>query len=184
MNIPGHSGADLHTFLLMLTLSEKQFLRQSVTDLGRELLQQAQDAHGFFTTKTRYAIGYSDPVARQQVQEKLDHAVALLAIANIMAIFEDRLPRKYWTKIFQEPAITVRLKAYRHIRFSAINGFIGTRASENKLDFDKTMSGNSPLRGVRSYDDESVFLDESAASFALSFLNEAYSKAVVKVHQL
>lgn len=159
-------------------------LRESIIDLGRELMQQAQDAHGFFTTKTRYAISYPDPAKTKDVQLKLDHAVALLAIANIMAIFEDRIPKKYWTKILNDPSTTTRLKAYRHIRFSAINGFVGTRANENTIDFNKVMAGGDPLQGVLSFDGETVFLNEQAANHAITFVTQAYQKVVVKIHQL
>ena len=168
----------------MLSQTEKQTLKQSINDLGRELMQQAQDAHGFFTTKTRHAVSYSDLATRQDVQNKLDHAVALLAIANLMAVFEDHLPKKYWTKVLHDSAVTMRLKAYRHIRFSAISGFTGSRAKYNKSDFDKVMASSSPLRGVRSYDNCSVFLDEQAASIAFAFVNQIYSQAIVKIHHI
>lgn len=168
----------------MLSAAEITNLKQSTILLGQELLQQAQDAHGFFTTKTRHAVGYSDPATRQRVQENLDHAVAALAIANIMAIFENRLPKKYWVTIFQDSKVTVRLKAYRHIRYSTIHGFTHSRADENKLDFDKIMSGENPLRGIRSYSDDEVFLEETAANFAFEFIQRQFNVAIVKIHEL
>lgn len=168
----------------MLTSSDIQNLKQSIIDLGQELTQQAQDAHGFFTTKTRYAVSYQDLATRQRVQEKLDHAVAMLAIANIMAIFEKQLPKKFWTTIFQDSKITVRLKAYRHIRYSAVNGFTGSRAKEHRADFDKVMSGTNALRGIKLHTDQIILLDETAANFAFEFIRRQYERAIVKIHQI
>lgn len=166
----------------MLTTSEKQYLQRSVIDLGRDLMQQAQDAHGFFTTKTRFAVSYSDTAQRQKVQEKLDHAVALLAVANIMAIFEKHLPKKYWTKVFQDPATTKKLRAYRHVRLCAVNGFTGERAIENTKDFDKQMASDEKLLGITSFSSSELMLDETAANHAFQFIRGLYDRAVIKVH--
>ena len=67
-----------------------QELFEKVQNLTSEFQPLAQGAFGFFTTKTRYAVSYNDPEIRNKVQDELDHAVALLAIAHLMTIFETR----------------------------------------------------------------------------------------------
>ena len=69
-----------------------QELFEKVQNLTSELQPLLQGAFGFFTTKTRYAVSYQDIEVRKKVQDELDHAVALLAIAHVMTIFEDSFP--------------------------------------------------------------------------------------------
>lgn len=168
----------------MISEREIQNLKQSISTLGTELIQQAQDAHGFFTTKTRYAVSYSDQNMRQQVQERLDHAVNILAIANIMAIFEQYILEKYWPIIFADESIILHLKAYRHIRFSAIYGFTMQRAAENHQEFDNIMSSSDPIRGVSEYSQKALKLGETSAYYASEYVRRQYEKAIVRIHQI
>jgi len=94
-----------------ITAAEKTTLIASLSELGQELMQQAQGAQGNLLSKTRHADSISDPAIRLDVQKKLDHAVNLLAIANLMAIFEDHLPKKYWATVFRSPSLAKELRA-------------------------------------------------------------------------
>jgi hypothetical protein len=90
-------------------------LSSGLTTLGQELVTQNQDALGWLCSQTRNAVTYSDPLARQRVQSNLDHAVGLLCVAHIMALFEKYLPYNYWPELLNQDELQ-RLIAYRHIR--------------------------------------------------------------------
>ena len=147
-------------------------------------MQQNQDAYGFFTTKTRHAVSYQNLAVRQEVQNKLDHAVALLATSNVMAIFESFFPRKYWSPVLRSPASTTRLRALRHLRFAAIHGFTGLRPNENRRDFNRVMSSADPLPGVRSFTADRVELELESASHALAFTRRQYELAICRVERM
>lgn len=148
-----------------------------------ELQQQSQDAFGFFSTKTRHAVGYSDPIKRKEVQEKLDHAVGLLAVAHVMALFEDSFPQEYWTDIIDDDSNYKTLMAYRHVRHCAANGFTGKRPDEDHEFFDEIMNSESPLRGVDSFESDELFLEESVGNYAHTFLSGLMNKIIVELHK-
>lgn len=159
-------------------------LFDKVVKLSGELQPLLQGAFGFFTTKTRFAVSYQDTDTRNRVQDELDHAVALLAIAHVMTIFEDNFPSSYWEEIINDTEKFDTLKAYKHIRNSTINGFTGSRSNDDEYDhFKQVMNSNNPLRGVKSFDDENFFLTESAGNFAHSFITDLMNKIVVELHK-
>jgi len=162
-----------------------QELFDKVQSLTGELQPLLQGAFGFFTTKTRYAVSYSDPEVRNKVQDELDHAVALLAIAHVMTIFEDCFPSQYWEEIINDTENYNILKAYKHIRNSTVNGFIGHRSKDDdEYDyFDDVMNSSNPLKGVKEFDDEKISLAESAGNFAHSFITDLTNKIIVELHK-
>ena len=105
----------------MLNQTEKTALLASLSALGQGLIQQAHDAQGQLLSKTQHAVSISDPQVRQSVQSKLDHSVNLIAIANVMAIFEHHFPRRYWVKVYKDPTLTKQLRAFRHMQHCAIS---------------------------------------------------------------
>lgn len=164
--------------------SEIALLKAGLSKLGQELVGEAHHLQAYFLQKTRHAVSYPDKDYREKVQAKLDHSATVFAIANQMAAFESLFPKRFWTKILRDANVTVRLKAYRHIRFSAINGFTGNRASENRVDFDKIMSSSSPLLGVIEHDNEKFVLNLDAVHHFQPFVHKQWERAVVRVHQL
>lgn len=168
----------------MITPTEKTQLMASMNVLGQELIQQAQQAHGNLMSKTQHAVSISDPQIRQQVQDKLDHAVNLLAIANVMAIFERHLPKEYWARAYRDPTITKQLRAFRHIRFCAANGFTGLRASENKTDFDKEYLAGDLPNWISSCNQHELFVKSGAAEFVFQVIRRAWERGIVAIHSM
>jgi len=165
----------------VFTAAEIANLQTGLSVLGQELIQQSQDVYGFFVTKTAYAVTYNDVNKRVEIQQKLDSAVAMFGIANLMTIFEDHFPYRYWAQILSDPKVTVRLKAYRHLRYCAINGILGKRVDIHRGDFNRIMLSDLPVRGVSSYDDDYILLSILAPNYAFSFVREQWSKATVLV---
>ena len=162
-----------------------QELFNKVLNLTSKLQPLSQGAFGYFTTKTRFAISYQDVETRKKVQDELDHAVALLAIAHVMTIFEDSFPCKYWEEIINDTEKYNMLKAYKHIRNSTVNGFTGYRSSGDKEYgyFTQVMKSNSPIKGVKSFNDEKIFLAESSGNFAHSFITDLMNKIIAELHK-
>ncbi len=162
-----------------------QELFEKVQNLTRELQPLSQGAFGFFTTKTRYAVSYNDQEIRNKVQDELDHAVALLAIAHVMTIFEESFSSKYWEEIIDDTENYDSLKAYKHIRNSTVNGFTGYRSIDDDEYnyFNQVMNSDKPLIGVNSFDDKKIFLAESAGNFAHSFITALLNKIIVELHK-
>lgn len=146
------------------------------------MIGEHQEAHAIFCTRTRYAVSVQDQVARQRIQADLDHGVGLFCAAHVMAIFEKAIPSKHWDDIF-EPDDILRLKALRHIRRCAANGFTGDRVQEDAAEFDAVMASGQPLRGVESFDATEIRLSEMIGIDALPILQDLANKAVIKVHQ-
>ena len=160
-------------------------LFNKVQKLTGELQPLLQGAFGFFSTKTRHAVSYEDPDTRKKVQDELDHAVALLAIAHVMTIFEDSFPNKYWEEIINDAENYNIIKAYKHIRNSTVKGFTGYRSNDDEeYDyFNQVMNSNNPLKGVKSFDDKKIFLAESAGIFAHSFISGLMNEIIVELHK-
>ena len=162
-----------------------QELFEKVQNLTRKLQPLSQGAFGYFTTKTRYAVSYQDVELRNRVQEELDHAVALLSIAHVMTIFEDNFPIQYWEEIINDTEGYDKLKAYKHIRNSTVQGFTGNR-SENDEEyeyFDNVMSSDNPIDGVRSFNDKKIFLTESSGNYVHTFITNLTNKIIVEIHK-
>jgi hypothetical protein len=149
--------------------------------LGQELATQNQDALGWLCSTTRNVVSYSDPQTRQRVQHNLDHAVGLLCVAHIMAVFELGFPNIYWPVIL-DPADVRRLFAYRHIRCCAANGFTGVRPQDDYADFDLVMASDLPLRGVINHTDKAIVLSLDVLSDLSLFTREVINKAIVAAH--
>jgi len=166
-------------------LEVTQGVFDKVQNLTRELQPLSQGAFGFFTTKTRHAVSYNDPEIRKKVQDELDHAVALLAIAHVMTIFEDSLPSNYWEEIIDDPETYNILKAYKHIRNSTVNGFTGCRSKDDDEYncFNQVMNSSNPLKGVKSFNDDKIFLAESAGNYSHTFIANLMNKIIVEVHK-
>lgn len=166
-------------------LEVTQELFDKVQNLTRELQPLLQGAFGYFTTKTRHAVSYNDPEIRTKVQDELDHAVALLAIAHVMTIFEDSFPSNYWEEIINDTEKYNILKAYKHIRNSTVNGFTGYRSKDDDeyICFNEVMYSNNPLKGVKSFNDEKIFLAESAGNYTHTFITDLMNKIIVEVHK-
>lgn len=170
-------------------MSEQLEITQGLFDNVQRILGEfqplSQGAFGFFTTKTRYAVSYQDIEIREKVQNELDHAVALLAIAHVMTIFEDNFPSTYWEEIIIDQENLKKLKAYKHIRNITINGFTGNRtANDYEYNiFNQVMNSGTPLQGVKSFDEDKVLLTESAGNFAHSFLTRLTNEIVVEVYK-
>lgn len=162
-----------------------QELFEKVQNLTRELQPLSQGAFGFFTTKTRFAVSYQDIEIRNKVQDELDHAVALLAIAHVMTIFENSFPSEFWEEIINDTEKYNILKAYKHIRNSTVNGFTGYRSIDDDEYnyFNQVMSSSNPLQGIKSYDEKNILLDESAGNFAHSFITELMNIIIVELHR-
>ncbi|WP_368343642.1 hypothetical protein [Pelagovum sp. HNIBRBA483] len=168
----------------MLDQTEKSSLMASLSALGQDLMQQAHDAQGQLLSKTQHAVSISDPQVRQSVQSKLDHSVNLLAIANIMAIFEYHFPRKYWVKTYNDPKLTKQLRAFKHMQHCAIYGFTGVRATNNRVDFDRVFSASSKPNWIASLSDDELFLSNGAAAHVYQVVRTAWERAIVAVHQM
>jgi len=150
--------------------------------LGQELATQNQDALGWLCSTTRNVVPYSDPEASKRVQRNLDHAVGMLCVAHIMAVFEAGFPGNYWPALLSSHDVQ-RLKAYRHVRNCAANGFTGTRPPADYADFDSVMTSSCPLRGVISYTDNSLVLSTDVLSDLCVLVREITNKAIVAAHQ-
>ncbi|MEH6504373.1 MAG: hypothetical protein V7682_10795 [Cycloclasticus sp.] len=166
-------------------LEVTQELFNKVVNLTGELQPLSQGAFGFFTTKTRHAVSYQDLEVRKKVQGELDHAVALLAIAHVMTIFEDSFSIEYWEEIINDTELFGKLKAYKHIRNSTVNGFTGYRSigDDEYNYFNQVMNSNSPLKGVEIFDDKNIFLTEGAGNFAHSFITDLMNRIIVELHK-
>ena len=151
---------------------------------GQELMQLSQQAHGYFVAKTRHAITISDPILRADIQAKLDHSVNLVAIANVMAVFEQSLPKKYWVRVFRDTELTKQLRAFRHIRFSAVNGLTAKRASENSTDFDKLFRPNDLPNWISVLTDSELILNDGAAEYVFRVVKTAYDRGITAVHNI
>jgi len=162
-----------------------QEIFNKVQNLTSKLQPLSQGAFGYFTTKTRFAISYQDVETRKKVQDELDHAVALLAIAHVMTIFEDSFPYQYWEEIINDTEKYNTLKAYKHIRNSTVNGFTSYRSigDDEYSYFTQVMESNSPIEGVKSFDDKKIFLAERSGNFAHSFITDLMNKIIVELHK-
>ena len=156
-------------------------LFQDIVALNTTMITETQEAHGQFCTRTRYAVSVQDQTVRQRIQADLDHGVGLFCAAHVMAIFEKALPSKYWDDIF-EPDDLLLLKALRHIRHCAANGFTGDRVQDDAAEFDTVMASDKPLRGVESFDAAQIRLSEQIGIHALPILQGLANKALIKVH--
>ena len=150
--------------------------------LGNKLMDLAQKAQGNLLSKTQHAVQISDPKTRLEVQESLDHAVNILGIANIMAIFEEHLPKRYWVKVLREPKITKKLRAFRHLRFCANNGFTERRAKENAKDFDAAFLNAGEVAWLAQYDADRIILRTGATQQVYQEVRLAFERAIVAVH--
>lgn len=159
-----------------------QSLSSGLTTLGQELVTQNQDALGWLCSKTRNAVTYSDPQTRQRVQDNLDHAIGLLCVAHIMAVFEKYLPCNYWPALLTQEELQ-RLKAYRHIRNCAANGFTGLRPTADHAEFNTVMASQHPLRGVMEYTDASIFLSPDVLNDLSAFVRRVSNMAIVAAHR-
>jgi len=162
-----------------------QELFEKVQTLASELQPLSQGAFGYFTTKTRHAISYQDIEVRNRVQEELDHAVALLAIAHVMTIFEENFPIKYWEEIISDTEDYNKLKAYKHIRNSTVNGFTGNRSKDDDeySYFNQVMDSDNPIDGVMRFNDEKIFLTESSGNYIHTFITNLMNKIIVEIHK-
>ncbi len=84
-----------------------QELVNKVQNLTSKLQPLSQGAFGYFTNNTQYTISYQDDEIRKKVQDELDHAVALLAIAHVMTIFENSFSYQYWEEIINDTKSTI-----------------------------------------------------------------------------
>lgn len=150
--------------------------------LGQELVTQNQDALGWLCSTTRNVVTYSDPATRQRVQHNLDHAVGLLCVAQMMAVFEAGFPRNYWPALLNSHEVQ-RLNAYCHIRSCAANGFTGARPLTDHADFDLVMTSSCPLSGVINYTDRTIELSLDVISELSILVREITNKAIVAAHQ-
>ena len=158
-------------------------IMNDLVELGQILLKQSQDAFGYLHSSTRHVIGYSDPEERNRVQNNLNHAVSLLSVAHVMSIFEQKLPSIYWNLVL-EPNDIELIKAYRHIRQCACNGFTGIRSDIDYLEFDSIMTSDTPLSGIEFYDDKSIVLNEHIGLNALEFIRRITDKAIVSASNI
>lgn len=157
-------------------------LLQDIIALNTTMITETQEAHGQFCTRTRYAVSVQDQAARKRIQADLDHGVGLFCAAHVMAIFEKALPSKHWDDIF-EPDDLQRLKALRHIRRCAANGFTGDRCQDDAAEFDAVMASGQPLRGVEDFDATQIRLSERIGIDALPILQGLANTALIKVSQ-
>lgn len=155
-------------------------LTPGLLDLGRDLANQNQDALGWLCSTTRNVVTYSDPETRKRVQSNLDHAVGMLCVAHVMAAFEKGFPSDYWSNVLSESEI-LRLKAYRHIRGCASNGFTGDRPTTDYNEFDLVMT-TSPLRGVISHKENSIFLAPDIVNDLCVLVRGITDRAIVAAH--
>lgn len=168
----------------MLNQNEKTTLLASLNALGQDLMQQAHDAQGQLLSRTQHAVSISDPQIRQSVQFKLDHSVNLLAIANIMAIFENHFPRRYWVKVYNDPKLTKQLRAFRHMQHCAVYGFTGVRASDNRFDFDHMFTPSSKPNWIAKLSADELILNNGAAAHVFQAVRTAWERGIVAVHQM
>lgn len=160
-----------------------QEIFEKVQNFTGELQPMLQGAYGFFTTKTRHAVSYQDLEVREKVQSELDHAVSLLAIAHLMTKFEDSFPIEFWESIIDDAEEYNKLKAYKHIRTSTKNGFTGYRSEDAEFEyFNQVMGSNNPLNGIKHFDDNKIFLAESAGNYAHTFITGLMNKIIVELH--
>lgn len=158
-------------------------LFQDVQQLQSTLITEHQQVHGHFCTSTRHkASVIQDQAIREKVQADLDHAVGLFCAAHSMALFEEALPEKYWADIYSSDEIQL-LKGFRHLRRCTANGFRGKRPKEDAAEFDAVMKSSAPIRGVESYDSESVRVSELVGSNALPILQNLVNKALIEIHK-
>lgn len=157
-------------------------LLQDITDLNTKIITETQGALVQFCTRTRYAVSVQDQAARKRIQADLDHGVGLFCAAHVMAIFEKALPSEHWDDIF-EPDDVILLKALRHIRRCAANGFTGDRVQDDAVEFDAVMASGRPLRGVESFDAAQIRLSEMIGFDAFPILQGLANKALIEVHQ-
>jgi len=157
-------------------------LLQDISALNTKMITEIQEAHGHFCTRTRYAVSVQDPIARQRIQADLDHGVGLFCAAHVMATFEKALPSEHWNDIF-EPDDVLLLKALRHIRRCAANGFTGDRVQDDAMEFDVVMASSQPLRGIMSFDSNHIRLSEQVGINALPILQGLANKALIEVYQ-
>ena len=161
----------------------QEIYENAVSFMG-ELQPMLQGAFGFFTTKTRNAVTYEDPLIREKVQNELDHAVSLLAIAHLMTKFEDGFPFELWVSIINDPEKLNILNAYKHISNSAIKGFSGYRLRDAEFEcFNQVMTSENPLKGIKFYDDNKIFLAEAAGNYAHTFITDIMNKIIVELHK-
>jgi hypothetical protein len=153
-------------------------LHGDILNLMQILIGERQEAHAFFATKTRYAVGFSDPAERQRVQADLDHGVGLFCAAHAMALFEKKLPSRHWADIFDQHDLQ-RLKALRHLRRCAAKGFSGDRVPEDSAEFDAVMASSNPLRGVESFTADEIRLSSLIGINEMPFLQQMGNKALV-----
>jgi hypothetical protein len=149
--------------------------------LGQEIATQNQDAFGWLCSTTRNVVTYADPATRQRVQRNLDHAVGLLCVAHMMAVFEAGFPCNYWPALLSSHDVQ-RLNAYRHIRNCAANGFTGDRPQADHADFGSVMTSNSPLRGVISYTHDTIVLSQDVLSDLCALIQDITNRAIVAAH--
>lgn len=151
-----------------------------LVELGRELLTHGQDATGWLCTKTRNVVEYSDPAIRARVQKDLDHSVALVSIAHLMAAVEQRFPETYWSVVLDKDDVEL-LEALRHVRHCAANGFTGLRPEPDRAAFDSVMA-DRPLQGVLVSEPTRLLLTTDIVFDASRLLRAVVDRAVVAAH--
>ena len=161
---------------------KEQNLKETLVKLGQTWQVETQDAYGHLTSKTRHAVGVSDPETRARIQGNLDHAVGLLCVAHAMTLFEKGFPSEFWPKYLEDSEVQI-LKAYRHLRRCAANGFVGDRVDEDREDFDAVMTSDQRFQGVDKFDENTLRLTERITSEVMPFLQMATNKALVATYQ-
>ena len=49
--------------------------------------------------------------------------------------------------------------------------------------FDQVMHSDNPIKGVKSFDDDTIFLTESAGIFVHTFIRDLTNKIIVEIHK-
>ncbi len=161
--------------------SDRETLRQQLAKLGQTLGSETQSANAHLATRCRNAISYSDPDTRQRIQSDLNHAVGLFSVAHVMTVLELGFPPHCWDELLDQEDI-LTLHALQHLRASAGNGLSGLRAKECHEQFDAVMASKDPIRGVKSFDNAKVRLEEQVGMYAATTLQQIVNKALVRAH--
>lgn len=123
-----------------------------------------------------------DPAARERLQAEISHTVGLVCVSHLLTQFEICFPQQYWHQALP-PADVERLKAYRHIRWTAVEGLGHVRSEEDRSAFDAVMGSSTPIPGVSDYDGRTLKVS-SYVQFDLSrFLSDLITTAIVELHR-
>ncbi len=132
---------------------------------------------GILYTQTEHIVKHDNLEHKEKTQDKVNSLIRYSLILYLFAIWDNFVCPEMFDKWLTEEE-KLRFLAYKHIRHSAAHRHNGTRADNNRPQFEKVMNSKNPLKGIAwNKEQDRIFITSGQISHdCLILMNDLSTK--------